>query len=171
MVFGFRRFNPKIVAFRNDFCLSCGRPRRAYQVRTHNFLTILFVPVFPLGSWHRWACSVCDRSPHAQPNLAKIWQWVIVGALAFASIGAWIGLGEDIIATWFGRLLIPPLLFLMLRYTLKSKPDVRLKDKLKEVPPGDETACPLCSQALALRDGWKCSGCGLKRIPLRVTLQ
>jgi hypothetical protein len=111
LVLGFRRFHPKIVAFRSDFCLSCGVPRRSYQVKTHNFLTILFIPVLPLGNWRRWVCSVCGRGPHDQPNLATIWQWAIVVLLAFANVGAWLGLGEDVVANWFGRILFP-LLFL-----------------------------------------------------------
>jgi len=168
LVLGFSRFDPKVVAFRNDFCLSCGVPRRAHQVKTQNFLTFLLVPIFPLGNQRRWVCSVCNRNPHAQPNLAKIGQWAIVAFFAISSAGAWIGL-DDVVATWFGRIVFPSAFFLMLRYTLKSKPDVHLRDKLQEVSPGDEAGCPLCGQALILQNGWQCSGCGVKRMPLRQT--
>ena|ERR1041385_264574 len=165
---GVYRFNPKIVGFRSDFCLSCDVPRLAYRIRTLAVLHFFFIPLLPLGYWKRWQCVRCGQHPHAQPNLRKVWQWAIVAILTFVVVGAWLIPTEGELSVWFSRLAIPPLLIFLLRYAWKSKSDVRLKDKLQNVLP-DQAGCPICGHSLVLKDGWRCPGCGIKRLSLRLT--
>jgi hypothetical protein len=56
-------FRPKAVAFRNDFCLTCGVARRAVQVRTFNVLDWHGIPLIPVGFWKRWQCVSCGSNP------------------------------------------------------------------------------------------------------------
>jgi hypothetical protein len=133
-------------------------------------LHILFIPVLPLGNWRYWRCSVCGCNPHAQPSLGKGIQWAAVLLLAVAAFGVWMGpVEEDPFYFWGGRIIFPPLFVVVLRYTLRSKPDLRLRDKLMEIHPGDDVDCPCCGRPLVLGDTWRCSGCVIKKIPLRLT--
>src|SRR5258708_39448951 len=56
---GVHSYNSRIVAYRNDFCLSCEAPRRAHQVRSFKAYRVFYIPVLPLGFWREWQCSEC----------------------------------------------------------------------------------------------------------------
>jgi hypothetical protein len=126
---GVYSFRPRIVAYRNDFCLSCTAPRVAYQIRTFDVLHIFFVPLIPLGFLRRWHCAVCTNDPHVHPGTRKGFKWAGVVVLALVAIVVWAVPDRDAI-TWTIRVVSPVAFDAALWHTLKSKPDLRLKDKL-----------------------------------------
>ncbi|MBZ5508588.1 MAG: hypothetical protein LAO78_24275 [Acidobacteriia bacterium] len=165
---GLYSFGRKIVAYRNDFCLSCAAPRRAFRVRTFDVVHIFYVPLIPLGFLRRWHCSVCGRDPHAHPGTRKGFKWAGVVVLALFAVFSWALPPEDDAWVWPMRVGLPIAFAAALWHTLKSKPDVRLKDKLREVQPADESVCPLCGYPLVIGSGWHCSGCGVERKVVKV---
>ena len=75
------------------------------------------------------------------------------------------GIGDEdpTAGIWLLRLGFPIAFIAALRNTLKSKPDLSLAQKLKEITPADDSICPLCKGTIVLGHGWHCSQCGLKR--------
>jgi hypothetical protein len=165
---GMYSFKRKIVAYRNDFCLSCAAPRRAYQARSFDTLHLFFVPVLPLGFWRHWKCSVCGRNPHVNPHTRKSFKWAGVVVLAIFAVAAWGAPEEESSAiVWVMRIGFPIAFVVALLLTLKSKPDLRLAEKLNEISPAQESHCPLCHGVLVIGPRWRCSNCGVERTTVR----
>ena len=53
----------RILAFRNDYCLTCRAARMAFLHRTFDVFHLFWIPVLPLGFWQRWRCGVCGAEP------------------------------------------------------------------------------------------------------------
>jgi hypothetical protein len=174
IVAGHYSYGRKLVAYRNDYCLHCEAPRRAYRVRSFEVLHIFFVPLLPLGFWRAWQCSVCGRDPHTNPRVRKVWLWAVILILAAASVGVWmtpmseLEHGDDVMGVWVGRFLLPLIALFMLYHMPMQKPRLQLKEKLSEVQPAQESICPLCESALIPGDRWRCSKCGVERDALTV---
>ena len=160
---GIYSFGGKIIAYRNDFCLSCVAPRRAFRARTFDVAHVFYIPLIPLGFLRRWHCSVCGRDPHAPPGISKGVKWAGVVILALLAVAAWTAAPEDDPWRWQLRIGFPVAFAAALWHTLKSKPDVLLADKLREILPADETVCPLCGSALVVAEVWRCPRCGVER--------
>src|SRR5437588_6702159 len=75
---GVHSYKPHIVAYRNDFCVSCAAPRRAFQVRSFKAYQFYYIPIVPLGFWREWQCSACGRDPHMYPGTSGPAWWVVV---------------------------------------------------------------------------------------------
>src|SRR3989338_1357270 len=123
----------KLVAYRNDYCLSCNAERMAFQRRTFDVHHIFYVPLLPLGFWKRWHCSACDRNPHESPRiLRRSFKWAGIVLLVVASLSGWLVSTRekpgDTIVIWCMRLGGPIAVAWALWATLKSPPDVRLSD-------------------------------------------
>jgi hypothetical protein len=159
---GIYSFKRRVVAYRNDFCLSCAAPRVAYQSRTFDVLHIFFVPLIPLGLLKRWHCEVCDRDLHIHPGTRKSFKWAGVVLLGFLAMAGWIVPDQDK-ESWFLRILFTVGFVAALWHTVRSKPDLRLKEKLRDIQPANESVCPRCGAPLLLGSGWHCSGCGIER--------
>jgi hypothetical protein len=174
IVAGHYSYGRKLVAYRNDYCLSCEAPRRAYRVRSFEVLHIFFVPLLPLGFWRSWQCSVCGRDPHVNPRVHKFWFWAVIVFLAAVSVGLWIAplsqtdSADDRLAIWVMRFVGPVIALFILYHMPLQKPRLRLKEKLTEVQPAHEAICPLCQNALIPGDRWRCPNCGVERDALRV---
>jgi hypothetical protein len=160
---GIYHFKPKIVAYRNDFCLTCAAPRRAFRARTFDVIHIFYIPLIPLGFLRRWHCSVCGRDPHTHPGTRKGFKWAGVVILAFLAVVLWGVPPAGDPWVWPMRIGLPIAFAAALWHTLKSKPDVRLADKLNEVQPANESVCPVCGAALVVDDIWRCPRCGIER--------
>jgi hypothetical protein len=164
---GVRSYKPKIVAYRNDFCLSCEAPRRSHQIRSFKMYHVYFIPVVPLGFWREWQCSDCGRNPHKYyPRDLKRARWVAVlltGFFAIAGIVSSFDKQDSPATVWLMRLGLPALFFAMLWFALRDTPDRALRDKLKQVSPDQDNTCALCSGALVLHQESSCSQCGAKR--------
>lgn len=171
---GVYSFKRKLVGYRNDFCLSCEAPRRAHEVRSLDVIHIFFVPVLPLGFLRHWRCSVCGSDPHFYPRTRKGFLWAGIVILAIFTAVVWLtpdsAAGDSVLAFWAMRIAYPIGLVFALRHTLKSKPDLRLPEKLREVMPAQESICPFCHGLFVLSPGdrWLCSQCGVERKVVRV---
>src|SRR5579872_7351844 len=166
MLHGRYSYARKLVAYRNDYCLSCEAPRRAYQVRSFEVLHIYFVPVLPLGFWRLWKCSVCGRDPHVNPRVGKGCLWAITVILAVLSVVAWVvpvphENSDDTLAVWVMRFLCPIGAVFFFYHMPLQKPRLRLKEKLSEIQPAEEAICPICQNALIPGNRWRCSQCGV----------
>jgi hypothetical protein len=164
---GLYSFGRKTTAYRNDFCLSCAAPRLAYQARTFDVIHVFYIPLIPVGFWRRWHCSVCDHDPHVHPGTLRAYKWAAVVLLAIFAVIAWMAAPEGDPLRWPLRLGLPLASAALVWHTLRSKPDLRLADKLMEIRPADETVCPQCGGPLILDAVWRCSVCGIKRAVVR----
>lgn len=170
VVHGIYSVKRKIVAYRNDFCLSCEAPRRAYRIRSFDVVHLFFVLVLPLGFWRHWRCSVCARNPHTHPHTRRSFKWAGVVILAIFAAAAWVpGVGkEDSSANaWMMRIGLPIAFVAALWLTLKSKPDLALGEKLREITPAQDSLCPLCKGVVVLGPRSRCSNRGVERTTLR----
>ena len=168
IVHGFYRWWRKLVAYRNDYCLNCAAERVAFQHRTFDVLHVFWLPIVPLGLWKRWHCAVCGQDPHGSTRTRKSLKWVGVVCLALFSLAPW-GVStrekrDDEVFVWAVRLLGPVATVWPAWATLKSPPDVVLKDRLRGVAPSMDATCPLCKVTLFPSEpAWRCPQCGLQR--------
>jgi hypothetical protein len=136
-------------------------------MRSFDVLHLFFIPVLPLGFWRRWKCSVCGINPHINRRTRKGFKWAGVVVLAIFAAAVWLTPSAEfeypIAAVWLIRIGFAIAFVVALRYTLKSKPDLRLAEKLKEVIPAEDNICPLCKSPMAIGDRWRCSRCGVER--------
>ena len=163
---GVHSYKSRIVAYRNDFCVSCDAPRRTYQVRSFKAYQFYYIPVIPLGFWREWQCSECGRDPHAYPGFPRRVWWVAVllaGIFAITGVIASFEKRDSIAIAWLMRFAFPAVFFTALWFALRNKPDWALREKLKDVSPDQDTACALCSGALIMDHGWHCSECGARK--------
>src|SRR5579884_3321926 len=84
---GVYRFRARVVAFRNDFCLTCLSEQRSIQVRTFNVLSFHGLPLIPVGFWKRWQCVACGWRPGYNPRSRRKFAITLaILAAAFATI-------------------------------------------------------------------------------------
>jgi hypothetical protein len=165
---GVYHFKPKTVAYRNDFCVSCSRLRRAYQIRTFDFIHFFYIPLIPLGFWRRWQCDSCGSDPHTYPEMRKGAKWAGVAALAMFTAVAWLEPAGDDKYRWGLRVGMLVVFVWAAWVAARNAPSGRLKVKLREVRPADESVCPLCSIPLVVNSVWHCPHCNIERKTVRV---
>src|SRR5580698_7308270 len=86
---GVFHFRPKRIAFRNDYCLACKRPRGSVRMRTFDVLHILWIPILPLGVWRRWICTACGREVNVEVKTRRSFKWAGLGVLIFMGAISW----------------------------------------------------------------------------------
>lgn len=164
---GAYHFWPKVVAFRNDYCVACKGPRRSVAVRSFDVGHVFWIPLLPVGFWRHWKCTECGRKPHVSPRLRRallqrglfilislsILFWVVPADSDFA-IGAWVCR----IAAPLGAMVLAVQLFRHLR-----RPSLRRS--LANVTPAADATCPFCATPLVTGFGprWSCPACGVVR--------
>jgi hypothetical protein len=158
----------KVVAYRNDYCLTCDVPRLAFQHRTFDVHHLFFIPVLPLGFWKRWHCSVCGSDPHASGRTRTSLKWAGMVVLLLLSILGWIvstsEKPDDAAFIWSLRIICPLLLAGVLWVTVKNPPEVTLKERLRTVEPIMDASCPVCHIMLSPTEpAWQCPQCGMRR--------
>jgi len=90
--------------------------------------------------------------------------------VAIFEAGAWV---PDTIqknsatVVWVIRTGFAVLFVAALWWAIRSKPDIKLKEKLKEISPAQENLCPLCGGVFIVGSQWRCSKCGIERTALR----
>ncbi len=89
ITYGTYHFRPKRLAFRNDYCLSCGEARRSVQMRTFDVGHIFWIPLLPVGFWKRWICTACGHQPHISPKTRRSFKWAGLLVLLFLSAIFW----------------------------------------------------------------------------------
>jgi hypothetical protein len=160
-----------ILAFRNDYCLTCARPRLAFLHRTFDVLHVFFIPILPLGVWKRWRCAECGRNPHARAATARPLKWagivlLIVGAIVFWTTTPDRRAGQDNDPTmvWTFRVTLPIAAAFAIRHTLRAKAPERLAPHLRGIAPNRDSTCPRCGTTLTVAAPWyRCGRCGLER--------
>jgi hypothetical protein len=168
IIHGIYHWRRRLLAFRNDYCLSCGRPRLAFLNRTLAVLHVFWVPVLPLGFWSRWLCGQCGRPPHRRVTTARPLKWIGTGLLVLGAVVFWAttpGRGRDDAAmVWTFRIGLPVAAAFAIRHTLKAKPPERLAEKLRGIAANRDSTCPRCGTTLTVAAPWyRCGGCGLER--------
>jgi hypothetical protein len=169
---GLHSYKPRIVAYRNDFCVSCNALRRAHQVRSFKAYQLYYIPIVPLGFWREWQCSECGRDPHVYSRGLRRMRWVILGfAGMFAITGVIASFEQQDSAwtMWLMRLGLPASFFTVLWFVLRNKPDRGLQEKLKQVSTDRDEVCALCGGALILDNGWRCAQCRAERAEISLT--
>ena len=158
----------KIIAYRNDFCLTCQAPCRAYQISRVLFLRLHFIPI-PVGLWRSWYCSVCMQNPHSIPGRFEELKRVMLIVLATVSFFGWIAPDTNN-GVWWMR--IAPLVAITLILLLMAKrwAALGLQAKLSQIPPDAGSSCPLCRAPIIMDNDWRCSACGLKRASVSAPL-
>lgn len=158
------RFRPRVVAFRNDFCLTCNTARRAVEVRTFNILSFHGLPILPVGFWRRWQCTSCSRRPGYNPRSRR--KFAITLALlaaAFAVIFWLLPVEPDQAAVWLViRILSPAVMLGAIVWAISAERTPSDRERLAQVAPAQDSSCPFC-QATLSPTGWRCVGCGVQR--------
>lgn len=169
---GVRSYKSSNVAYRNDFCVSCNAPRRAYQVRSFKAYQLYYIPIIPLGFWREWQCSECGRDPHAYPGRLRNAKWAVVllaGFFAITGVIASFEPQDSALTVWLMRVGMPALFFALLWFVTRKSPGRALREKLKIISPDRDDTCALCGGALILGHGWRCSQCEAERVEVSLT--
>jgi hypothetical protein len=165
IVRGAYHFRTKPVAFRDDYCLSCGAPRRSIAVRSFDVGHIFWIPILPVGFWRHWVCSVCGRKPHRRPR--RLFKWTGLYSLIGSSVLFWAAPvdSEFAVGSWIGRIAAPAGAILLLSRLLRAPTPFSLRKKLASIPPTADTVCPFCSIPLVAGTGdrWSCPACNAVR--------
>jgi hypothetical protein len=154
----------KVVAYRNDFCLTCNAPRIAIQTRSLKAIHIYSVPLVPLGFWREWHCQVCDQDPHRKPGTMPSRKWAAVLGLAMLAGVAWFDDEHNDAAIWTLRAVTSIAAIALAAYTIRNPPGAALREKLQQVTPADENICALCRGVLVRGEQSRCSQCGVERL-------
>ena len=169
LIHGAYHFWPKRVAFRNDYCLTCGQASRAAAIRTFDVGHIFWIPILPVGFWKHWRCTFCGKDPHASPSTRRSFKWAGLACLVILSAGSWAapveGDSESLLISWAFRVAAPVGAILLFVHLLRTPRDRSLREKLATVAPADETTCPFCKTPLVSGNAarWSCPGCGVIR--------
>jgi ribosomal protein S27AE len=171
VIHGTYHWGRQILAFRNDYCLSCGGPRLAFLHRTFDVFHLFFVPFLPLGFWKRWKCGTCGGNPHARVTTAKPLKWIGIALLILFAVVFWTttpdrraGKDNDPAMVWTFRIGFPVAAAFAIRHTLKAKQPERLAEKLRLIAANRDSTCPRCGTTLTVATPWyRCGRCGLER--------
>ncbi len=167
IIHGMYNFRPKRLAFRNDYCLPCGQPRRSVQIRTFDVWHIFWIPLLPLGFWKRWRCIECGRLPHVNPKTRRPFKWLGFFVLLVFSAAFWSMPVEPDFVTgaWIIRIGAPLGAILTLVHLRRTSKEQSLKEKLATIHPASDTICPFCgTQLLILASDCSCPVCGVVRV-------
>jgi hypothetical protein len=165
---GVYSFQKKVVAYRNDFCLTCHALRRAVRTRSFKVIHLFYIPLFPLGFWREWHCQYCGHDPHRVPGVRNNLKWAAVLGLAMIAGVGWLDDRPADSAIWVVRIGASLAAIAMAVYTIRAAPDTQLKSMLQQVAPADEMACALCGGALMRAEEWQCSQCGAERLTVKI---
>ncbi len=168
VLYGVYRFFRKTVAFRNDYCFTCGGPVRSVQKRVVPWLHIFFIPILPLGIYRPWECTKCGQDPRERLAVAR---WIVYLGLAVVLLFAFVfwmvpGSGKDAGFVWGIRLGATAVAALIAWYLWRSRHriDQSHAERLSQIPPAQDTACPLCGAELLPAPAASCPSCGVQRV-------
>jgi hypothetical protein len=169
IIHGAYHFWPKPVAFRNDYCLTCGQASRSVAVRTFDVGHIFWIPILPVGLWKHWRCTLCGKDPHASPRTRRSLKWAGLACVVICSAASWAapieGDADSAVITWIFRIAGPLVAILLFVHLLRAPRDPSLRERLATVAPADDTICPFCKTPLVTGNSvrWSCPGCGVMR--------
>jgi len=166
-IYGVYRWARTRVGYRNDYCRRCEGQRISEQYRTFDCGHLYYIPLLPLGFRRRWHCTSCGSNPHEQPWGAR--QWFAFGAffVGLFTFIIWLPiiLGGIHDLQLLGTALCLTLAFCGLVYgSFRSKPRVKLREQLEQVPPLPRDMCFYCRGALDPEG--RCAPCGVRHVPV-----
>lgn len=163
-LYGSYRWGPRTTAFRNDFCVTCGGPRRALQVRTFDVIHVFWVPVLPLGFWRRWFCAVCHMPPDAHRRILGGLKALGLATLLLFTFVFWALPSRPLqdVAFWLFRIAAPIGAVVTAAHLLRSRRDHSHGERASSVLPANDQVCPFCQIPL-VTPGWRCPHCGIER--------
>ena len=168
IIHGVYQFRPKRMAFRNDYCLSCGTARRSVQTKAFYVIHLFWVPIVPLGFWKRWICTVCNSPTDVNTKTRLPLKWVVLVMLVLAGAVSWIfplSSSDSVVGSWMFRIGSPVSALLLVAYMLRVPKVLSRKELLKTIQPATETTCPFCgTQLLVLASQCSCPTCGVVRV-------
>ena len=150
---------PKRVAFRNDYCLTCQKERRATCSRTLDVVHVFYIPVLPFGFWKHWSCSSCGKDPHGVRGSRSSGRRFSMLLLIVLTGILWLE-PETPKAV---RVIFTTLSVLLVMYLLRSPKEKALKEKLAAVLPATDSICPFCQAPMVNGPQWSCTVCGVVR--------
>jgi hypothetical protein len=156
---------PKRVAFRNDYCLTCGHASRVVAIRTFDVGHVFWIPILPVGLWKHWRCASCGRDPHVSPRTRRSFKWAGLIALICVSVTFWAATfgPEDIAMSWSFRIVSTAGAAMLLMHLLRTPKDASLRQMRATVQPANDTVCPFCGTPLIAGSRWSCPGCSAVR--------
>ncbi len=162
VIHGAYHFWPKRVAFRNDYCFTCGQACRAVAIRTFDVGHIFWIPILPVGFWKHWQCTFCGRDPHTRLRTRRSFKWAGLIALILVSVIFWAApvTPEDVAITWIFRIVLPAGATMLLMRLLSTPKDTSLRQMRATVQPATDTVCPFCGTPLIAGSRWSCPGSG-----------
>ena len=169
--FGWYRFAPKLVAFRNDWCTQCHGEHLTFGRRTIDFGHFFWIPILPLGVWTRWYCSNCNMDPAESAETkrpVRILTWLLVAPIAvIAAIPVY--KNDPTVQGGFTLFVLVAAAgaFLFVSWwAFKSLGDTH-DTRRARVQPYASDECPLCSGTIMTSMPKKeCSSCGAEHRPL-----
>lgn len=165
VVDGVYHFRSQRLAFRNDYCLFCGKPRRAVQTRTFDVWHLFGIPLLPLGYWKRWYCTVCGRPPHLATKTRRPFKWAGLAVLLVFSIMFWVApvMPDFRFGSWLFRIGAPIGAIILLLHLIYTPKGASLKERLGTVDAATDTICPFCGTQLLVGPLCSCPLCGVVR--------
>lgn len=168
-ILGKYHWQPQILGYRNDYCLTCDGQQVCVLRKTNDFIHVYYVPVFPVGRSTHWHCLECDTHPHQRVTtgrgtklVAAFLAWVI--AAIFWGLPAAQADQFTFMCIAFGATIVG---LLSWRSWLNHKPTPTLPERLKEVPVLTPEFCLNCDAELfPLTD--TCLDCEVEYFPTPV---
>jgi hypothetical protein len=168
--FGLYHFRPRKVAFRNDYCLVCNKPRRAYLVRTLDVAHLFWVPLLPLGFRKRWVCSGCGLGIAASVKARRGFLFFLQALMVLGTAAVWVAplqqeSPEDQKWFWFFRVIFPVGTGLVIFAVHRNRRDPVYQQVMRNgVSPATDPQCPLDGNPLICTSTWRCPKCGIERL-------
>ena len=154
---------PKLVAYRNDWCIHCDNAVLAKQWRYFLVEHFFWILLIPTGFHKEWRCERCGKDPRNR-QLGPVHALVI--AMIVSAVGFAVFLSQ---APYSGD--IAPLFWTMLAgfggltvgFALWLKFEVRSPPMRKEVEPLRNDRCLFCGGRMTDYPQWHCVECGVIR--------
>ena len=162
IIYGRYGFVPKVVGYKNDYCLFCKAEGLSVHVRTIDVLHIFWVPLLPIGMWKRWQCRKCSRDPHVSPTTRRSYKIAGAFLLAFITLAFWsVPIKGDMepATIWAFRIGAPVALGFTIWSITKHKAEPGLAARLRALRPLGTAVCALCGAPLVRGNEWRCSRC------------
>lgn len=165
LIHGIYRFSTRRVAFRNDYCLSCGGERLAIRLRSFLVLHLFWIPVLPLGFWGGWVCAVCGRPPAATGKTRRGWRIAAAAAIGLAALIFWVVPAPEAerALAWSLRAATTVALVVALRWARADPVQSSYKTRLAAVVSYASSLCPFCGGQMNPLPGWHCETCRVAR--------
>jgi hypothetical protein len=165
LIHGVYHFRPRMVAFRDDFCITCQSAGPAIQTKTIDVLHIYGIPILPLGVYGRWHCLRCGRSPDVAGTARQSIKILAAVTAALLAIPFWLTPidPENAAILWSLRLGCVFAAIGTLWWIAAGSDDVERRRRLAELPPNYTPECPLCNVVMLPGERWHCPRCGIVR--------